>query len=253
MRGVGELFAARAALKGLRLDIQVAAEVPAWLVGDALRLTQILNNLVGNAVKFTGTGEVKVSVTRLPDEAKQEAVLQFSVRDSGIGMSETQMEHIFQPFTQADGSISRRYGGTGLGLSISQRLVRAMGGELLAQSVPGEGSCFGFTLRLAIAAHEAPAAGESLPRALPQSQSHRHGVEAGAPAAAEEDWTEDPATQLGQIAELLRQDEFVPRALLRALRASATAPARTADIDRLCDLIERTDYRAALTLIEDMR
>ena len=138
--------------KELELAIVVAPAVPRLLWGDALRLQQILVNLAGNAIKFTQQGEVVVQV----DVARQEetrAVLRFEVRDTGMGMSPEQLTHLFQAFTQADESITRRFGGTGLGLAITRRLIELMGGEIQVRSAPGEGSCFWFELPFALVLH----------------------------------------------------------------------------------------------------
>jgi PAS domain S-box-containing protein len=154
LMGINDLFGVHAEQKGLELLFEVAPEVPQRLVGDVTRIGQVLNNLVGNAVKFTESGEVHVRLglvgTIAPGAGT--ARVQFSVRDSGIGMDAEQIEHIFQPFTQADGSITRRFGGTGLGLTISRRLVERMGGEIIVESQPGKGSCFGFDLELSFLA-----------------------------------------------------------------------------------------------------
>ena len=136
-----------AAEKQLEFLLSVGEDVPSALVGDPLRLGQVLLNLVGNAVKFTESGEVLLAV-RLEEKTEKGVRLRFAVRDTGIGLSPEQKEKLFRPFSQADGSISRRYGGTGLGLSISSRLVALMGGDLEVQSVSGGGSEFHFTLEL---------------------------------------------------------------------------------------------------------
>ena len=146
--------------KGIRLHALVQPGVPATLVGDALRLRQVLVNLVGNALKFTERGEVRLEVIQLPEEedgqppasAVHGVRLRFSVHDTGIGMTADQIRHIFAPFSQADSSITRRYGGTGLGLTIVQRLVDLMGGQVQVESQPGTGSCFSFELQLPLAA-----------------------------------------------------------------------------------------------------
>jgi signal transduction histidine kinase/DNA-binding LacI/PurR family transcriptional regulator/CheY-like chemotaxis protein len=135
-----------AARKSLELVFDVEVDVPEFLLGDALRMGQVLVNLVGNAVKFSSSGAIVLSVTRQHPSASDEAVLTFSVGDSGIGMSEDQLARIFQPFAQGDSSTTRRYGGTGLGLTIAQRLVRLMGGDLSVKSRAGEGSVFSFTI-----------------------------------------------------------------------------------------------------------
>ncbi len=136
--------------KRLVVRQQVAADVPPGLLGDAMRLQQVLVNLGGNAVKFTTEGEVVLQVQVLERSAR-EVVLHFSVRDTGIGIAPENMGHIFEGFSQAEASTTRRFGGTGLGLAICQRLVRLMGGELQLESKLGKGSNFHFTLRLALA------------------------------------------------------------------------------------------------------
>ncbi|WP_462322540.1 response regulator, partial [Halochromatium sp.] len=140
------LFQSTVEAKGLDLLYRVAPEVPRQLIGDPMRLGQVLNNLVGNAVKFTEQGRVQLDVSVI-DEQDAGVKLRFCVQDTGIGIAAGTLEHLFQAFTQADGSITRRYGGTGLGLSISQRLVSMMGGRIMAESSEGEGSRFQFTVR----------------------------------------------------------------------------------------------------------
>jgi signal transduction histidine kinase/DNA-binding response OmpR family regulator/HPt (histidine-containing phosphotransfer) domain-containing protein len=140
--------------------------VPGRLVGDPLRLGQVLINLTNNAVKFTEEGEIVVAVEVVEREAGR-VVLRFSVSDTGIGMDAEQLARLFQSFTQADNSITRKYGGTGLGLSISKQLVELMGGTIAVTSTPGVGSRFSFTVPLGIAdadATAAPAAGSQLQR-----------------------------------------------------------------------------------------
>jgi signal transduction histidine kinase len=133
--------------KGLELRRDIEDGVPPVLVGDPLRLRQVLLNLINNAIKFTSRGFVKVRVA--PKELQADcAVVAFSVADTGIGMSPLQQRVIFDAFRQADGSTSRRYGGTGLGLSISRRLVELMNGEICVESQPGLGSSFNFTVKL---------------------------------------------------------------------------------------------------------
>ncbi|MBW7903343.1 MAG: response regulator [Rhodocyclaceae bacterium] len=136
--------------KGLRLTLSTDPGVPRYLIGDPLRLTQILTNLVGNAVKFTGDGSVEV---RCAGEGIVDGVatLRFSVVDTGIGMTLAQQAKLFQPFTQGDSSTARRFGGTGLGLAISRQLVSMMGGRIWAESEPGQGSTFSFVVPLVVA------------------------------------------------------------------------------------------------------
>jgi PAS domain S-box-containing protein len=137
----------RARKKRLGVLFNLAPDIPRQLIGDPFRLGQVLINLLDNAVKFTETGEVDLSVT-LEEHTGDEVTLHFAVRDTGIGMSTEQRDKLFHPFTQADGSTTRRFGGTGLGLSISKRLVEMMGGEITVESEPGRGSTFSFTARV---------------------------------------------------------------------------------------------------------
>nr|WP_321464612.1 PAS domain S-box protein [uncultured Desulfobulbus sp.] len=156
LQSVADLFSVGADEKGVELVVELAPNVPRRLRSDPVRLGQVLNNLVGNAVKFTQAGEVWVRVhcLREPPHAGDSAVIQFIVRDTGIGIDKEMQEHLFKPFQQADGSITRRFGGTGLGLTISRYLVQRMGGELSVESELGRGSCFSFTLVLPVEARD---------------------------------------------------------------------------------------------------
>ena len=146
---ISDMHHLKAQEKGLDFKMRLAPELPRKLLGDPLRLTQVLNNLIGNALKFTRRGEVVVAVKPVAQGEGMVAV-NFCVQDTGIGITPEQMEKIFTPFTQADSSTTRQYGGTGLGLSISRQLVELMGGELQVQSVPEKGSSFSFTVSFAI-------------------------------------------------------------------------------------------------------
>ena len=136
--------------KELQFLLDTSKDAPLALVGDPLRLGQVLINLCNNAVKFTERGEIVVS-TRVKEKVEDSVMLQFSVRDTGIGMTEEQKGKVFQAFSQADTSTTRKYGGTGLGLTISRRLVDMMGGEIWVESEPGKGSEFFFTARFGLA------------------------------------------------------------------------------------------------------
>jgi len=144
---VVNLQATSAHEKGLEITLKVDPKIPPGLVGDPLRIQQILTNLVGNSIKFTERGNIDISV-EMRSQSGDSVELQFMVRDTGIGISERQQAQLFQAFSQADASISRRYGGTGLGLVITQKLVSQMGGEISLTSRLHQGSTFWFTLRL---------------------------------------------------------------------------------------------------------
>ena len=150
-----DMLAPRAAEKGIDLLYEMADGIPQWLLGDSARLRQVFVNLLANAVKFTDRGEVCLSVSLIsasPDRVQ----MRFAVRDTGIGISQAQMSHLFKAFSQADSSTTRKYGGTGLGLTISARLVRLMGGELRVDSEEHRGSTFHFQVALGVA-REMPA------------------------------------------------------------------------------------------------
>jgi PAS domain S-box-containing protein len=157
LENLADLSVIKAQDKGLELLFDVAPDVPTALVGDSLRLGQVLLNLVGNAIKFTERGEVTLAIHVEPDNtvrASDQITLRFDVIDSGVGLSEEQREKLFSAFSQADASTTRRYGGTGLGLTISQRLVELMDGDISVRSVPRDGSTFSFTARFNLQASQ---------------------------------------------------------------------------------------------------
>ena len=151
LRGVVEevvdLFLLKASEKGLDLIYQLDDDVPAYIVGDSLRVKQVLINLINNALKFTAKGEIFVKVSLLKQLPGDAIELGFSVRDSGIGIPEEKLVNLFQAFSQVDSSTTRKYGGTGLGLAISERLVKLMDGDISAKSTYGAGSEFNFTIK----------------------------------------------------------------------------------------------------------
>jgi CheY-like chemotaxis protein/HPt (histidine-containing phosphotransfer) domain-containing protein len=144
---VSEFCAEGAHRKGLEIACSLPPDLPRSFLGDAGRLRQVLVNLIGNAIKFTTAGEVSLRVD-VVEEASEEAVIQFAVKDTGIGIKPEQLPRIFESFRQADGSTTRRFGGTGLGLTISKQLVELMGGRIQVESTVGQGSTFSFTVRL---------------------------------------------------------------------------------------------------------
>jgi signal transduction histidine kinase len=148
---VATLMAPGAEQKGLSFAVRWAPGTPSRVVGDGLRFRQVLMNLVGNAVKFTSQGYTRIEVKCL-ERTAQQALIYVAVEDSGIGIPEEVQRIMFEKFTQADNSITRRFGGTGLGLAISKELVGLMGGKLGVRSSPGNGSTFWFTLSFALTA-----------------------------------------------------------------------------------------------------
>lgn len=146
------MISRQAAEKGLDLSCAIDPCVPHEILGDAARIRQILINLLGNAVKFTHEGEIQVRVG-CAERGRDHLVLHFSIEDTGIGIDEEQLKHLFKPFTQAEASTSRRFGGTGLGLTISQRLADLMGGSMWVESRPGRGSTFHFRINAQVSAN----------------------------------------------------------------------------------------------------
>ncbi len=171
---LGRMLQPKIAEKDLNLIVEVSPEVPVHIVGDSLRLRQVLLNLLSNATKFTATGGA--IVFRVEQKSKQGdvVVLSFFVSDTGIGISQDKQELIFESFSQADGSITRRFGGTGLGLSISQKLVRLFGGELMVNSRPGIGSTFYFDVAFKLVARGEVVSNEEVAVIENKALSQRH-------------------------------------------------------------------------------
>jgi signal transduction histidine kinase/ligand-binding sensor domain-containing protein/CheY-like chemotaxis protein len=157
---VMKVMGPRAHQQGLELAGQVAPDVPEWLIGDPVRLAQILFNLVGNAIKFTERGEVVVAITAAAGADPTRVRVHGAVRDTGIGIPEEAQRAVFAAFAQADASTTRRYGGTGLGLTISRQLVQLMSGRLWVDSVPDQGSTFHFVVEMGVGKAPEPAPGE---------------------------------------------------------------------------------------------
>jgi CheY-like chemotaxis protein len=158
-------LAQRAAEKGLRFECRVAADAPDLLTGDPGRLRQILVNLLANAIKFTDQGEIVLEVA-VDDLSSSDTLLLFTVADTGIGIPKDKQGFIFQPFTQADGSTTRKYGGTGLGLAICRHLVKLTGGDIWLEGDAGAGSTFKFTARFELCKMPAGEPGADAPAEL---------------------------------------------------------------------------------------
>lgn len=230
--------ATRAAGRALDVVAWIWPEVPVEVQVDALRLRQVLTNLVDNAVKFTREGEVVVEVrVARPDPL----VLAFAVRDTGIGVDEAQRTKIFQPFVQADGSTTRQYGGTGLGLSISTQLVRALGGEIALESIPGVGSTFSFEIALDATrpAPTAPLAGNV------QIAARGALADALGAMARELGWTLVPAE--GDVT-VVDADRTPLSVASRAVAVARDGRARPGFVATLRKPVRRSDLAAALAM-----
>jgi signal transduction histidine kinase/ActR/RegA family two-component response regulator len=238
---VAAIVGHRALEKGLALQFDIGPGVPPVLVGDALRLQQVLVNLCTNAVKFTDEGEAVVVGVRVEREDDGRVTLGFAVRDTGVGMSAAQVGQLFQPFQQLDASSTRRHGGTGLGLAISKQLVELMGGEIGVRSELGQGSEFHFSVPFGVAA-AMPAASPSSPSPppLPLPLSPDAWREPGAPA--------DDVRHLAGRRVLLVEDselnQLVATEMLRAAVGMVAVPARSGR--EALDLLESGSFDVVL-------
>jgi len=223
LRDVAVIASANAGVKNLDLAFDIDAALPPLLVGDAMRLQQVLTNLCGNAIKFTDTGKVVVSAAVLARDAAG-VTLELAVRDTGIGIAAENQSRIFSGFTQAEVSTTRRYGGTGLGLAISRRLVALMGGELGVESVLGAGSRFHFCITLPVAdARMLPPA--DLTRAAPEAGRARRRLDALRVLLVEDNLNNQ------QIARELLEDEGAVVRIANHGREALDALAADADFD----------------------
>jgi PAS domain S-box-containing protein len=229
LEDLGSVLGVQADGKGISFVVTVAADVPRSLIGDPLRVGQVLTNLIGNAIKFTEKGGVTLKVGLAAHFADGQATLRFAVEDTGIGMTAPQLAKIFEPFTQADGSTTRRFGGTGLGLTICRQVVEAMGGRLEATSVLGSGSTFAFAITFRVSAAEvssvaAPGAGPAATRA-----GSAAGGSAGRPG---EIFLPPPTLRLLGARVLLVEDNVINQQVARELLESAGVAVTIADNGR---------------------
>jgi signal transduction histidine kinase/ActR/RegA family two-component response regulator len=229
--------------RGISLAIDADDEVPAVLVGDAMRLQQILLNLVGNAVKFTERGGVSVRVMLEQAAAEQGLRLRFTVRDSGIGMDLEQQSRLFSAFNQADASTTRRFGGTGLGLAICRRLTELMGGDISVRSTPGAGSEFVVTLPFGVADEDVPVEHPALQTAAAQGW-----LMSETPALQDAPPEPEPALapRLQGLRLLLVEDHPLNQLVARGMLEHAGASVEVAEngqlaVDRLRDRAEDYD------------
>ena len=228
LTNVRNLFVARAEEKFLDFEIGVAADVPRSLIGDALRLQQILTNLLGNAFKFTERGAISLNIA-LSKREQSQATLFFSVCDSGIGISQDDIARLFQPFVQVDGSSTRRFGGTGLGLTISKNLLHLMGSDFQVFSTPGKGTTFSFELVLELSAQA--------------SQSHENITIAESLGA---DLSEIGETLSGIHVLLAEDHEINQQVIEEYLKLSGVSVALANNGREALDMLEKNQFDAVL-------
>lgn len=241
------LSATQAEAKNLALVTEIAPDLPTCLLGDSLRLEQVLINLVGNAIKFTEHGEVRVRV-EVAEKTPRDVLLRFTVSDTGIGLSGESIERLFLPFTQADASTTRRHGGTGLGLSIARRLVQMMGGEIRAESTPGKGAKFIFTARLGRVDETSCSACTSVAETVaPTSAAEIAGAETMAVN------TDRLLPLLVRAQWQLEDFDFTVEETLRELQAcDPLPPALAKDLESVARVVADYDYETALPRIRKM-
>ncbi len=223
-RDVAELYRPSIHNRAVEFDLRIDCDESLCLVGDPSRLKQVLGNLLSNAIKFTPAGHVRLSMSARKEESGLNRWrLFFAVADSGIGITPEALAQLFQPFTQADNTISRRFGGTGLGLAISKNLVELMGGKIACQSVPGQSTRFSFDILCAEGAQPLPSPvltastvpAEQVPAASPSVQSPAQEAPSPAPAAP----ASLPSTVMNGARILVAEDTDINRQLLRILLA----------------------------------
>jgi len=246
MNDLADLAELQAQDKGLKLAFVLPPRLPTRLVGDPLRLTQVLVNLTSNATKFTERGEITVSVEVL-EQGAAGVQLRFGVRDTGPGISPEQQQRLFQPFSQADPSTTRRYGGSGLGLVICDHLVRLMGGRIGVDSTAGRGSHFYFTARFALDARNAALPAANLPGARVPVAGDSDAPGTDAPITGRRATRHDQAARLAGARILLVEDNAINRELAVELLAGAGVDVTVANDGRQAlELLGRKSFDGVL-------
>ncbi|MES9959551.1 MAG: ATP-binding protein [Sedimenticola sp.] len=248
----------KAAKTGLAFRLYIHQDVPSYLQGDPLRLGQILINLVDNAIKFTEQGEISISVERLMEDGEG-VTLQFHVKDTGIGMSETQSGRLFKAFSQIDASSTRKYGGIGLGLAICQRLVGLMDGDIAVESELGKGSNFYFTIKLPRGSEQKAITPESTETAVMLGEEKTESQIAFEPSVTEVEKAvdseessispEEIATTLKKLAELLDDGDLQATPLLDELRKKLKGQPLSDQLKSIAELVKQYDFDGALELV----
>jgi signal transduction histidine kinase len=236
LKNVAALFSAKLSEKSLNLTIEIDSKTPQTILSDPLRLNQILNNLVSNAIKFTSAGEIKLFVQPLKIEGNIQT-LQVCVSDTGIGIAPHKIELLFQPFVQADSSTTRKYGGTGLGLAICKRLIKLMNGEISVSSIQGEGSTFIFTI-------------EAM---LPEQKEKVENVKSVTASETNDELSyQDIALLLEELRPYLENNDLLPESLVTQLHDIQTQEPVKTQLHKLRNQIAAFDYDGALTTLEQL-
>ncbi len=249
-----KLFSAKINEKRLRVLVEIQPDVPRQVIGDSLRLTQVLNNLMGNAIKFTEKGSIRI---RVEVEKKTSAgwLLHFAVSDTGIGIPKDKQSHLFQAFTQADGSISRKYGGTGLGLAISQQLVQLMGGTISVMSTPDVGSVFDFTIHVDCIDHpygmDAPII-TSIERVLVKQEAAAVKESAVVSKSLRDDERDSLERLFPAIYVYLKEQEIIPEPMMENLTTWLHQGILSDKFRRLLGQIDQFDHMGAINTLMDL-
>ncbi len=247
-----DIFAIKIADKGIEMIVHVGKDVPDTLIGDPLRLGQIMTNLIGNGIKFTEKGEIHIHVDPAFKE-KNRIQLLFSIRDTGIGILPEQIPLLFDSFTQADGSTTRKYGGTGLGLTISRHLVELMSGEITVESTPGKGSTFTFTARFELPSGNMQEEkteltemipGTHLPVAEKESQTRAPDIKLSTDRFLKES-SDHYAPFLQKLSALILENNLQAKEYLESIRFNLGKIGSSDEFRLLADQVSRFEFKTA--------